>query len=95
MEREITHTTIKLAKIENKGGLPEAVQMDDEVVVGNVGLEKAQKLMKKKHGANVQVFELIPNTTKYEMPVEDFIKYATVKVDEPVKADVVNEQPQK
>lgn len=86
MSREITTTTIKLAKMEVIDGQPQAVSLEDEILVGNIMLEKAQKEMKKKHGEGVTVFTRIPNTQIYEMTVEDFLKFASVKQAEPVQA---------
>jgi hypothetical protein len=86
MSREITTTTVKLAKMEVIDGQPQAVSLEDEILVGNITLEKAQKEMKKKHGEGVTVFTLIPNTQSYEMAVEDFLKFASVKPEESVQA---------
>lgn len=81
MTKEVTKTTVKIAKMELVDGSPQAIQMEDEVLLGNVSLEKAQKEVSKKHGNNVTVFGVEADTVVYEMPVEDFISYATVKVD--------------
>lgn len=81
MSREVTKTTVKVGKLEMVDGQPQAVTLPDEVLLGNVSLEKAQKQLNKKYGEPVTVFEVIPDTTVYEMPVEEFIKYATVKED--------------
>lgn len=83
MTKEVTKTTVKLAKMVNENGVPKAEALEDEILLGNVTLEKAQKEIVKKHGASVTVFGVEPDTTLYEMPVEEFIKIATVKVDEP------------
>jgi hypothetical protein len=82
MSKEVTSTIVKMAKMEMVEGLPQAVTLPNEVMLGNVSVERAQKEATKKHGAGVTVFEVLPETTVYEMPVEDFIKLATVKVEE-------------
>lgn len=81
MTKEITSTTVKVAKIEMVNGLPTAVSLPDEILLGNVSLEKAQKAIDKKYTNKVSVMEVHPNTQVYEMPVEDFIKHATLKTD--------------
>lgn len=78
MTKEVTKTTIKLGKIEMVEGTPKAVNLPDEIVLGNCSPEKAQKLMNKKHGV-VTVFEVVPKTQVYEMDVMEFIKVATLK----------------
>jgi len=81
MTREVTKTTVKVGKLEMVDGQPQAVTLPDEVIIGNVTLEKAQKQLNKKYGEPVTVFAVEPDTTTYEMPVDDFIKFATIKVD--------------
>jgi hypothetical protein len=88
MSREITTTTVKIAKMEVVNGLPQAVPMEDEVLLGNVNLEKAQKEIGKKYGQGVTVFEVSPDTQTYELAVDDFLKAASLKVDEP-KEEIV------
>lgn len=77
MTKQITQTRIKIAKMEMVDGEPKAVQLPDEIVLGNWSLEKAQYQMKKKYGESVTVFSVEPFTTVYEMKVEDFMKVAT------------------
>lgn len=80
MTKEVTKTTIKLAKMEkNEQGMPVAVPLEPIEVVGNVNLEKAQKLTQKHFDEPVTVFEVLPETIVYEMAVEEFIKVATIK----------------
>jgi hypothetical protein len=81
--KEVTSTTVKLAKMEIVEGLPQAIAMDDLVILGNVDQEKAQKIASKEFGQGVTVFGLEANTKTYEMSVEEFIKVATLKVDQP------------
>lgn len=82
MTKEVTKTTVKLAKMEVVDGIPQAVSLPDEILLGNVSMEKAQKEMNKKFGEPVTVFSVEPDTTIYELPVEEFIEIARIK--EPV-----------
>ena len=79
MTREITKTTIKVAKLEMVEGEVKTVVLPDEIMLGNIRLERAQREMNKKYGEPVTVLQVIPETITYEMPVETFIEYATVK----------------
>lgn len=79
MTKEVTQTTVKLAKMIMENGTPKAIELPDEVLLGNVSLEKAQRLMNKKYEKPVTVFAVQPETKVYEMKVEDFIKVATLK----------------
>jgi hypothetical protein len=87
MTKEVTTTTLKLAKMEMVEGTPTAVSLPNEVLLGNVSLEKAQSFATKKHGAGVTVFEVTADTKTYEMSVEDFIKYASLK-EEQIEAEI-------
>lgn len=78
MTKEVTTTTVKIGKIEMINGTPNVVMLPEEKINGNVALEKAQKLMNKKHGV-VTVFEVVPETQVYEMEVMEFIKVASLK----------------
>ena len=84
MTKEVTTTTVKIGKIEMVNGTPNVVMLPEEKINGNITLEKAQKLMNKKHGV-VTVFEVVPETQVYEMDVMEFIKVATLKVKEETK----------
>jgi hypothetical protein len=88
MTKEITSTTVKLAKMEMVDGKPQAVTLPDEILLGNVSLESAQKQISKKHGAGVTVFEVVADTQVYEMEVAEFIKAASLKQDEPQPEEV-------
>jgi Histone-like Protein p6 len=79
MTKEVTTTTLKLAKMKMVDGRPVAEPLEDEILLGNVSLERAQKFAIKKHGSGVTVFEAVANTHVYEMPVEEFIKVASIK----------------
>ena len=78
MTKEVTTTTVKIGKIEMINGTPNVVMLPEEKINGNAALEKAQKLMNKKHGV-VTVFEVVPETQVYEMEVMEFIKVASLK----------------
>jgi Histone-like Protein p6 len=79
MTKEVTTTKVILAKMKMVEGQPVATALEDEILLGNVSLEKAQGFATKKHGAGVTVFEVVADTKVYEMSVEDFIKHASVK----------------
>ena len=79
MSREVTKTTIKVAKLEMVEGEVKTIVLPDEIMLGNIRLERAQREMNKKYGEPVTVLQVIPETTTYEMPVETFIEHATVK----------------
>lgn len=85
MTKEVTKTTVKVAKMEMVDGLPQAVQLPDEIILGNVTLEKAQKQVNKKYDHPVTVLTVEADTIVYELPVDEFIKIATVKVEEPAE----------
>lgn len=79
MKKEVTKTTVTLARMSMKDGQPFAEPMEDEVLIGNVSAEKAQKEIKKKYNDDrVVVFTVQPQTEVYEMNVEDFIQVATI-----------------
>lgn len=89
MTKEITKTTVKLAVMAmSEAGLPTATQLDDMVFIGNVPLEKAQKevnkIAKEKKLGNVTVFGVEASTEVYKLPVEEFLKYATLATAEDV-----------
>lgn len=79
MTKEVTKTVVKIGKLEMVDGQPQATQLPDETLIGNVNMEKAQKLMNEKYNEHVTVFTVEPDTTVYEMEVEEFIKLASVK----------------
>lgn len=79
MTKEVTTTTMKIAKIETRNGEPVIVELEPEVMLGNMTMEKAQRELNKKYGYPVTIFQLTPNTRVYELPVEEFIKVATLK----------------
>lgn len=78
IKRSVTSTRIKSAKIDYVDGKSQSVDLPDEVVIGNVKKEKAQKLIAEKHGDRAVLMELKTDTHEYEMPVKDFIEVASV-----------------
>lgn len=87
MTKEVTHTTVKVAEMIVENGQPVANPLPDETFIGNVSMDKAQKDLNKKYGKPVTVFQVLPETKTYEMPVEEFIKHASVK-EEQTEADL-------
>lgn len=81
MTKEVTFTKIKLAKMEMVDGQLSAVTLPDEVVIGNVSLESAQRQIRKSHGQGITVFAVEPETQMYKMLVEDFLKHAELVTD--------------
>lgn len=79
MTKEVTKTTVKIAKVENVDGQLMTQQLDDLVFIGNVSAEKAQKQVHKEFGTTAAVFGVEVATEVYEMDVEEFIKHATLK----------------
>jgi len=79
MTKEVTKTIVKLAIMELVNGEPTARKLEDEVLLGNVSLESAQKTLNKKHGQPVTVFGVEADTKVYEMSVEEFLEYASEK----------------
>lgn len=82
LTREITTTTIKAAKMEVVDGVPQAIPLADETVLGSLNLEKAQKHIEKIHGKGVTVFDTVRESKRYQMPIEEFISLATVVEDD-------------
>jgi hypothetical protein len=88
MTKEVTKTVAKVAKtVVGENGLPEVQQLEDEILLGNVSQEKAQKLIQKRHDETVTVYKVEANTEIYTMPVEEFIKFATLKTDDEVEEE--------
>ena len=79
MTREVTKTTITVAKMEMKKGNPVAVPLPNRTFIGNINVEKAQRLIEKDYNYQVTVLEVNPNTKIYEMSIEQFIEMANVK----------------
>jgi hypothetical protein len=91
MTKEVTKTIVKLGKLEMVEGSPQAVMLPDEVILGNVSVEKAQRILNKKFETPVTIFGVSADTEVYEMAVEDFIKVATIKTEE-VEEEVESEE---
>lgn len=79
MKKEITKTTVKVAQMKSENGLPTAIPLEDEILLGNVTLEKAQMIVAKKYDEPVSVFEVSTDTKVYQMPVSEFVKVADVE----------------
>lgn len=79
MTKEVTKTTVKIAKMEVENGLPVAVPVEDKIYLGNISMAKAQKRVKKELGEGYTVFGVEANTDVYVLPVEDFIAIAKIK----------------
>lgn len=79
MQREVTTTFVKVAKIDVVNGEPKTVILPEVELVGNVSMEQVQRTLNKQYGQPVTILELIPDTKVYEMALEDFIRYAEVK----------------
>lgn len=86
MTKEITKTKVRVAKMKVVDGQPQLENLPDETLLGNVSMEHAQKLMKKKHGESVTIFGLEADTNVYQMPVEEFLQLATIKEKEQEEA---------
>jgi hypothetical protein len=82
MTKEITHTTVRIAAMKVENGEVKIVKLPEETLVGNVKQEVAQKMLNKKYGEPIAILEIFANTTVYELPVEDFLKIATIRVAE-------------
>lgn len=78
MSRQVTKTVVKVAKMEIQGGKPVAIELPDEIMLGNVKVDRAQRVLDKKYEESVTVLAVLPETQTYEMLVEDFIQVATV-----------------
>ena len=85
MTKEVTHTTVKSANmVIGENGQPVVEAVEDQTFIGNVSVGHAQRLINKKFpDSKPKVFAVEPKTEVYEMPVEDFIKLATIKVETP------------
>jgi hypothetical protein len=82
MTKEITKTTVRIAKMQVENGEVKIVKLPEETLVGNVKQETAQKLLNKKFGEPIAILEIFAETTIYEAPVEEFLKIATIRVAE-------------
>lgn len=87
MTREITQTKCKVAKMVIEKGAPKAVELPDEILLGNVNIQKAQKEIQKKYEEPVNVIEVHPDTKVYEMNVIDYMKHATIREESPEREE--------
>jgi hypothetical protein len=76
MTKEVTSTIVKVAKIDMVEGQPKAVEMEPIILLGNIDLEKAQKMVAKSHGVGVTVLSVEADTKIYRAPVTEFLKIA-------------------
>ena len=73
IQREVTFTNVKFAKIEIVDG--DAVAQNSETVLtGNVDVEKATKILSKEHGLGVTVLSVEADTKRFQMPVSTFVE---------------------
>lgn len=79
MTKEVTKTIAKLKEVVNQDGNVSMVDLDDLVLIGNVSREKVQRKVHKELNTNVVVISVEVSTETYEMPVDEFIKHATLK----------------
>lgn len=78
MTKQIIQSTIKSAKIELVEGVPKAIELPDEVVMGKYSNSRAQKYIDEKY-KNAMVVQVNVEKLVYEMEVEEFIKLAELK----------------
>lgn len=79
MTKEVTSTTVKVARIDVTEGQPKVVELEPVILLGNIDSEKAQKVVAKQHGAGVSVLSVETDTKVYELEVEEFIKIARLR----------------
>jgi hypothetical protein len=79
MSREVTKTTVKLAKMVVENGAPTVEVLADKILLGNISHETAQKQVTKELGQGITVLSVQPDTVVYELAVEDFISIAKPK----------------
>lgn len=80
LSKEVSFTLIKCGLVGmDENGKPTITQLPDEVVLGVLSFEKAQKHVNKLHNTNVTIFHMEDYKETYEMSIEDFIKHADIK----------------
>lgn len=82
MSKEVTVTTCKVAEMGIKDGKPVVVDLGEASFLGNLSQAKLLKEAKKRQGHSVMVYDVTHETNVYEMEVEEFMKYATLKTDD-------------
>lgn len=85
--REITFTKITAVKNEMVEGKVTASQLEPIIKQGNLKLETAQNIIHRDLGKNVTVLAVEPDSGRYEMDVEDFIKHARLITNEEVQPE--------
>lgn len=78
INREITTTKVTAAKMSMVDGMVTTEQLEDVILIGNVSLEKANKEVKKLHGEGATAFTVEPNTHKYRIATDVFVKHAEI-----------------
>ena len=79
MSKEVTFTTLKIAKIEMLNGSATVVELPEEIIMGTISKDKAQKAVNKKHNSIITILSHTENSDIYEMSVEDFVKQAKIQ----------------
>jgi hypothetical protein len=77
IERTITVTEVTSATVKVEKGLPVFETNTTDIFNGTLSDEKALKEVQKLHGATAVVIEKKEVNDRYEISVEDFMKYAT------------------
>jgi hypothetical protein len=78
VNREITITKVTAARMTMVDGAVNTEQLEDVILVGNVSLEKANKEVKKIYGEGTTAFTVQPNTHKYRIATDVFVKHAEI-----------------
>lgn len=81
--REVTKTTVVSGKVQmTESGEIESVLLPEIVLVGNRDVRQAQRHIDKLYpDEQVTALSVQAETTVYQMPIEEFIKVATIKED--------------
>ena len=79
MTKEITKTTVRIAKLSVVNGEPKMEKLPELILPGNVKQEQAQKLVNKQYGQPIAILEIFAETQIYEASVEDFLKIAKIR----------------
>lgn len=79
IQKKVVYSNISSARVTMEDGKPVAEELPIYQFTGNISEERAQKIIEKEHGNNATVFEIQKETVTYEMPIEQFIKNATIK----------------
>ena len=84
-----TTTRIKHSLVVVKDGVPSFEEQPDFIVKGTVTDERAKRLLEKKYGKERQVVFLSakPETHRYVMDFDDFLRYARVEDEDTESAE--------